>query len=367
MSMPMTVDMAYDIEEVNTADEGAAPLGVAGGVDRLARMGNATGETAWKGSVRTRRRSGRPIGYVLPEDRGWLDTSPYLPAPAWDPADAGFATPAELADLQGILDAIPVPARTAPSATFAWGLGRPAWSATTAWKGCRRARAARSVSAWAASRCPRRSPRGSAARTARRGPLSLAHEVALGRSAFGLSRASPHGAVRAGSSSATRPRPVVRARRRRYYQATGAALDWSPASAERAYRVRAYAERQAGVARNTRITLLDWDAGFRDQPTAAPGDQVGLEATLTPWWGRDPSSAGVGLELQFQGERGDFDFERARVGARALLPMPAHVRMAVEVGGAPPGGRPRVSVRRDWAGPLRCGASRRACSWAARS
>jgi hypothetical protein len=122
-----------------------------------------------------------------------------------------------------------------------------------------------------------------------------------------------------------------------YVQATGLAVLTAPSATARPwYRVRAYAERQEPVSRETNVSLFEWfgwDDGFRPALPAARADQAGIELSLSPWWGRDPMRPGGGVELHLQGERGDFDFERVRAGARAVLPLPAGSRLAMSVDG----------------------------------
>lgn len=127
-----------------------------------------------------------------------------------------------------------------------------------------------------------------------------------------------------------------------YFQASGAALTWTPSSARPAwYRVRLFAERQDPVASATQLSLFHWwgwDDGFRPATLAARADQAGLEAMLSPWWGGDPTRPAAGLQLALHGERGDFDFARVRIGLRAIVPLPASVRLDLSAGAGQTGG-----------------------------
>jgi hypothetical protein len=122
-----------------------------------------------------------------------------------------------------------------------------------------------------------------------------------------------------------------------YFQATGGAVGVTPPVAERAwYRARVYLERQEPAPRETNESVLRWadvDEGFRPGFPAFRADQLGVEVALSPWWGVDPTRPGAGLELSVQAERGDFDFQRARAGVRAALPLFAGSRLALSARG----------------------------------
>ena len=121
-----------------------------------------------------------------------------------------------------------------------------------------------------------------------------------------------------------------------YYGATGAEVAWTPpVIARRGYRVRLYAERQRAASRETDGSVLGWigwDTGFRPQPVAEPADQMGIELTWWPRWGEDPSQPSVQVDVHVQAERGDHDFERARVTLSGQLPLPLRSGLAAEAG-----------------------------------
>ena len=127
-----------------------------------------------------------------------------------------------------------------------------------------------------------------------------------------------------------------------YFQASGAALTWTPSAARPAwYRVRLFAEWQEPVASATQVSLfhwLGWDNGFRPATSAARAEQAGVEAMVSPWWGSDPTRPAAGFQLALDGERGDFDFARIRMELRALVPLPANVRLDLSAGAGQTGG-----------------------------
>lgn len=89
-----------------------------------------------------------------------------------------------------------------------------------------------------------------------------------------------------------------------YYLATGADLVWrSPEASRESFRLRGYAERQDPAYRMTEFAVVrafdgDWD--FRENVEARVVEEVGGEINLKPWWGSDPNSAQVGLDLYGQ-------------------------------------------------------------------
>lgn len=335
----MTGEIAYELEEVvTTADTATEPaaLGMEGAVARLATLAAADG-SEWR--VRSGRgRRGRGMRYLIPADLGVLQRSPLLPEPIWS-EDLSFARPEALEALADLLADLPAPQEVATVASFDWGLQRTDLVRYNRVEGL-------SVGAHAAVRFGLGGAPVSAVLTARighadlepRGTLALTHET-LTRSATlsayrELQLVEP--ATRALGLGPSLAAFVLGRDDGDYYQATGVALGVTPPVADRPwYRARVYGERQEPVARETDASLpewIGWDDGFRPVPPAARADQAGVELHLAPWWGRDPLRPGVGLELALQAERGDFDFERVRAGARAALPAGARLALGARAG-----------------------------------
>jgi hypothetical protein len=353
LSSPVAGEIAYEIEEVVTAaDTGsvAASLGPDAAAERLAALA-PPGLGPLRVSTREGRR-GRRVSYLVPEDVSALQRSPQLPEPIWS-EDAAFVRPEEIAELARSLAQVAGPMDVATVANLDWGLQRPDLVRYNRVEGI-------SVGARGSLRFGLGDAPVSAVLTARlgsadlepRGALALTHET-LGRSLtfsayrdLQLVEPSTRGLGVGNSLMAL----LFGRDDGDYYQATGVAIGVTPPVAERAwYRARAYAERQDSAARETNASVmrqLGWDGGFR---VGAPGfhaDQAGVELTLSPWWGADPMRPGAGVEIGLQAERGDFDFERARLALRASLPLLAGSRLALSASGGTSWGSP--SPQRLW-------------------
>ena len=134
-----------------------------------------------------------------------------------------------------------------------------------------------------------------------------------------------------------------------YYRRAGTWLEWTPPSAERrAFRVRAYAERHTTAAATTDFNawhLGNGDWTFRDNLRADAGWDVGALVTLAPWWGTDPRLPQGGVEFTVQGAGGDFEYARAALRGRTLLPLQGDVRVALEAAGGTSWGTPPLQRR----------------------
>ena len=121
-----------------------------------------------------------------------------------------------------------------------------------------------------------------------------------------------------------------------YYRRSGLWMEWTPPSAERrAFRVRAYAEHHDPVDATTDFNLWHLSDGAwaaAENLRADPGFEFGGLATWAPWWGTDPRRAQGGLEVTIQGAGGDFEYVRASLFARTVLPFPLPVGMTVRCG-----------------------------------
>ncbi|HUG40286.1 MAG TPA: hypothetical protein VMM12_07370 [Longimicrobiales bacterium] len=121
-----------------------------------------------------------------------------------------------------------------------------------------------------------------------------------------------------------------------YFRATGAELRVAPAPAESRYELRLFAERQAGVDRNTDFSLpglFDEGWSFPANIQADPADQLGVAAAVEVNRGLDPGGFRWGVRAEATAETGDFTFVRPGLSARAAFPLGRPLLGAVEVGG----------------------------------
>ncbi|HSG08447.1 MAG TPA: hypothetical protein VLA36_08815 [Longimicrobiales bacterium] len=135
-----------------------------------------------------------------------------------------------------------------------------------------------------------------------------------------------------------------------YYRRSGWSMEFTPPSAVRsAFRVRAYAERHDAVESTTDFNLWHLSDGAwtsRENLPADPGVEFGGLATWSPSWGTDPRRARGGLEVAIQGAGGDFEYARASLIARTVLPLPARLSLALEAAGGTSWGSP--PLQRMW-------------------
>lgn len=117
-----------------------------------------------------------------------------------------------------------------------------------------------------------------------------------------------------------------------YYRATGADLTWRPPDGAReSFTFRAYAERQKAVGNEIDFALFrafDGDGTFRPNIEADRVEEAGAELRLSPWWGEDPGSAQLGLDLQGRwamwrvpGEDPRTDYQQASATLRTIIPV----------------------------------------------
>lgn len=139
-----------------------------------------------------------------------------------------------------------------------------------------------------------------------------------------------------------------------YFEATGAAIAWTPPSAEReSWRVRLYGERHRAVSTETDFTLAHafddgWD--FRPNIEASEHDEFGGEIELRPWWGTDPLAPQFGAELYLHGASGDLEYARSSLLLRASLPFAMSEghrwRISLEAAGGEAWGE--IPIQRNW-------------------
>jgi hypothetical protein len=270
ISVPIAVEMAYEIEDVVTVEDQVPELVSPARWRSWRRSRPRRGRRQWKVDLGGGRRRGRRVRYLVPEDLHWLRTSPHLPAPIWED-DVQFARPSDLDEMKSVLEDLPGPARVATMATFDWGVQRPDLVRYNRVEGL-------SVGARGAVRfgvlggAPL-----AASLTARLGSADLEPRVTLALTRETLARTLTLSAYH----DLQQIEPSARAfgignslnaflfgrDDGDYYQSTGVGLTWTPPSAQRAtYRLRGYAERQDSVARETQASLfhwVGWDDGFR--------------------------------------------------------------------------------------------------------
>jgi len=141
-----------------------------------------------------------------------------------------------------------------------------------------------------------------------------------------------------------------------YYRRSGAMLEWTPPTASpRTFRVRAYAEYQQGVEKQTDVQvprLWDEDAAFRPNIDADDGWEYGGSAELAVRWGRDLRRTRGGLGAFGQAGTGDADYARASAAGDVTLVLPWLMALSVEAEAGTSWGSP--STQRLWyvGGPL---------------
>ena len=358
LKAPITFDYAYELESVETTvsravedaegpDDDLPTVHFATRSEAMAYLNElAFGEdVAW--TTGTSRSSGEgEVRYMVPEDRSFLRNSDALPPPVWEEAP-GFASEEELRQRFDVLADLPqAPLRRTPT-TFRWGFQRPDLIRYNRVEGL-------SVGARAQARP-----------ATFLGPLSL---TLTGRIGYGDRVPNAHLDV---SRETLRRRISVqgyhelvsiepRARHLGlgnsamallfgrddgdYYRRSGAALEWTPPSAERrSHAVRLYAELHRPVDAEVDFAVRDlWDDdwAFRPNLVARRGWEYGAAVELSPWWGTDPRLAQGGLDLSLRAATGEADFATGSLLGRLVLPVTEELRLALEAGGGLSAGAP---------------------------
>lgn len=359
---PATIDLGYEIEAVTTETQLAAdePDDYVEEVhfrtrsEAFAYLNTLVfgGLVPYEVEDGRRVRNGDRMHFLVPEDPSFLQESPELPPPVWEDAP-GFASQSDLGEYFDGLADLPMAPLVRTPATFRWGLQRPDLV---------RYNRVEALSVGARGQVRPNSPFGpvSVTATARigvgdlhpNGHLELAHETLDRRfTAEGyheLAAIEEHaGHLGIGNSLVA---ATVGRDDGDYYRRSGGALQWTPPLASRrSWRVRTWAEYHEPVGVETDFALFHafsdtW--AFRPNLLADRGWEYGGLVELTPWWGTDPNLTQGGLDLTLQGATGDFDYARAALVGRLIVPLPARLRVALEAGGGTVWGSP--SAHRLW-------------------
>jgi hypothetical protein len=329
ISTPAAYEISYDIDEVVTA----TPQTVA----RESIVADSVAD-AWRGTdhyMGVRKANGRPARMLIPFDSVGLMTSAELPPPIWK-KNAEFVTDKELGSLYDRLGNIaPASPISALQPRFVWGYGASDLLRYNRVEGlsvgARVQTSARRLSFDATARLGVADLHPnlvlSATRVATRNSMLLQARHALTSvddqtDAFGIGNSMS--AVLLGRDDGE------------YYRTTGASLTFSPNEDERAnYDVTFYAQHDNAVARETNMSLRSvWDRHFAFRPNVAATEATltGMTVSLRPWWGSDPLRVQGGLDIMADGAVTDFQFLRARVTARAALPLGSRHRIGLEAG-----------------------------------
>jgi hypothetical protein len=134
-----------------------------------------------------------------------------------------------------------------------------------------------------------------------------------------------------------------------YFRAAGVELIVQPVPARTPwYDLRLFAERQAGVEKNTDFSvrhLINEDHVFRPNSAADPADQLGATLHLRTSHGLNPRAVRWAAELELHGEIGDYAFTRPGLRLNASQSI-GPILLATEVaGGSNFGDAP---AQRDW-------------------
>ena len=279
----------------------------------------------------------RPFQYgfdVTVADSAALIDSPLLPPSLYD--DASLMSDAELRELaRRIGDLPPVPWELAPPrASWPWQFGR----------GLLRYNRVEGLSA--AARVDMDLGRGALDLTGRIGTADLEPRGELGFEVPTLRRTWRLAAYHrlAVADQAVRPLALGNSMNAlvlgrddgSYFRATGAELVIRPVAGEGRHDLRAYAERQGAVERNTDFSLRhlaspDWR--FRPNIRAEEATQIGVAAAVEAVRGSDPTGFRGSLRVETLAETGDFTFVRPGLTARLGFPLPGPWLGAVEAGG----------------------------------
>jgi len=371
LKMPISMDLAYQIEAVTMQDELTAEP-AAGTEERhfesraealafLAGLLTDDDGVEYKPVAdMTRTSGGRTSRFLIPVDESIIENSRHLPPPIWEDAP-GFASEEELKTVfEELADLPPIPM-----------VGIP-WDMNWGW-------AREDLMRYNRVEGPAIGGRFNAAFGSFLGPIDF-----RASGFFGFGDLDPKARLDFERSGVLRRvavggyrelRPVDPQGRHlglgnslfallfgrddgEYYTATGADLVWrSPEAARETLRFRTYAERQDPAYRNTNFALnhaFDGDWEFRPNLEAAVVEEAGAELFLKPWWGSDPEGAQVGLELYGQAatwrtpdSTTTTNYGRAKAILRVALPiLDPTWRMGVEVGGGSSWGD--APIQRNW-------------------
>jgi hypothetical protein len=357
MKFPVSMDISYRMESVTTSNDVAVEMEPASGptevhfetraeamafIAELLSEGDGTAYERMGDSEAANR--GRRSLLIVPEERSQVATSPHLPPPIWEDA-AGFPSDEDLEDYIGTLADLPAPTVDGIPWSFNWGwarpdlirynrieslaiggkldftLGGPYTLEASAFFGFADLQPKVRLDLQR-STVLRRLTLGAYYELRATDPLG--RYLGFGNSMYALFFGRDDG---------------------EYFGTTGVDLSWRPpAGARESFVFRAYAERQARVEINTNFALFRvFDGGWEFRPNVAAddADEIGAELRLSPWWGSDPQSTQVGLELYGHGARwdptdegGPADYARASAILRLAVPLAGtRWRVGMEAGG----------------------------------
>lgn len=371
LKMPISMDLAYQIESVTTQGE-LAEEPVAGMEERhfesraealefLARLLTDDDGVEYKPvDNMTRTSGGRTSRFLIPVDESLIENSRHLPPPIWEDAP-GFASEEELKTIfEDLADLPPIPMDGIP------------WDVNWGW-------ARHDLIRYSRVEGPAIGGRFNATFGSFLGPVDfrasgffgfgdLDPKVRLDFERSGVKRRVALGAFRELRPTDLQGRYLGLGNSLyallfgrddgEYYTATGVDLVWrSPEAARESLRFRGYAERQDPAFRNTRFALFkvfDGDWEFRPNMEAKVVEEAGGELFLKPWWGSDPQGAQVGLELYGQAatwrtpdSTATTNYGRASAILRVAFPIIDPTwRVGLEVGGGSTWGD--APVQRSW-------------------
>ncbi len=351
MKIPISMDVAYRMESVTTADgdtEETADLAATDtGLDpnleevHFETRGEAMafiaqvlsdGDVPYEQMSGSERRSnGRDSYMIVPEDRSEVARSEHLPPPIWKEA-AGFPSDAELEEYFETLAKLPAPPIDGIPWSANWGWARPDLI---------------------------RYNRVEGPALGGRFDAQLGGPYTLGVSGFfGFADLQPKVRLDLERSTVLRHLTLGAYRELRatdpaggylgfgnsvdafffgrdngeYFRAMGADFRWRPPDGAReSFEFRAYAERQERVEAESSFSLFhafDGNWAFRPNVEATDLEEAGAELRLSPWWGGDPLGTQFGLELYGQGARfrdiggtDETDYARASATMRLAVPL----------------------------------------------
>jgi len=308
LKMPISVDIAYDIESVTTVTDLAEEEAAAGTEERhfdsreeamayLAQLLTDEDGVEYRpaGNV-TRTSGGRTSRFLIPVDEDLIETSRHLPPPIWDDAP-GFTSEEELeAMFEDLADLPPIPMQGAP------------WDLNWGW-------ARHDLLRYNRVEGPAIGGRFNSTFGSFMGPIDfrasgffgfgdLEPKVRLELERSGVKRRVALGGYRELQTLDPDGRFLGLGNSLNaflfgrddgeYFMATGADLVWrSPEAARETFRLRAYAERQDPVHRWTKFAVVrafDQAWEFRPNVEADLAEEIGGELYLRPWWGTDPAA-----------------------------------------------------------------------------
>ncbi len=119
-----------------------------------------------------------------------------------------------------------------------------------------------------------------------------------------------------------------------YYRRSGVSLEWTPPELERrSVEIRGFAEYHRPAVSQTDFAVFKLGSDgfrFRDNLIADEGWVYGGQLAIMPWWGSDPNLVQGGLELTTEVATGDFEYARAALLARLVVPLPSDMRLGLE-------------------------------------